>query len=121
MNKFLSLAVVALAAVGISLANPARSDAGVYARGTQPQPRNYAPSYFNNNYGYYSGNYGVGGYGYGGFGFNSYNGYGFNAYGYPAVWVRLGLRLLRPPSWLHPPSRLGVSRSIRGINVISNQ
>jgi hypothetical protein len=84
MNKFLSLAIVGLASVGIGLASPSVSQAWVYAPGRQPQPGNAAPSYLNNfnNYGY-SGNFG---YGYGGYGYNSYAypGYGYSGFGYPA-------------------------------------
>jgi hypothetical protein len=100
MNKFLSLAITGLVGVGISLASPAVSQAGVYAPGRQPQPSNAAPSYFNNNnYGNFSGNfsYGFGGYGsgygyYGGYGNSGYGlgnigygfpGYGYNGYGFP--------------------------------------
>ena len=94
MNKLLSLTVVGLASVAINLASPAVSQAWVYAPGQQPQPRNYAPSYFNNyNYGY-SGNYGYvfGSYGYRGYGYNafSYSGHpglygGYNIYPNPIV------------------------------------
>ncbi len=79
-NKFLSLAIVGVASMGLSLASPAVSQAWVYAPGRQMQPSNAAPSYLN-NYGY-SGSFGYGGYGYNSFGYPGY-GYNYGGYGYP--------------------------------------